>query len=313
VADQISLSVDAAGQGLLSGLNGQKPVAPAWFEWALAQAPEARMIQVDGCAIETLAWGERGKPGLLLLHGNGAHAHWYSFLAPFFADRFRVATLSWSGMGNSGWRKTYTNAGFVAEALAAAEATGLFEAPVKPIIAAHSFGGYMGLNCAAAFGARLAGLIVMDSPIEPPGMEWDGPPQRSRPNRVYAQFEEALQRFRLAPPQPCETLFAIDHIARHSLKQVEGGWTWKFDPFLWGAYVYEDATELLRAPGCPLALQWGARSNLITPVIRDFMIATAPMDTLLAPVPEADHHLMLDQPLAWVASVNALTSALMRN
>jgi hypothetical protein len=33
----------------------------------------------------------------LLLHGNGAHADWWSFIAPYLANNFRVAAMSWSG------------------------------------------------------------------------------------------------------------------------------------------------------------------------------------------------------------------------
>ena len=37
--------------------------------------------------LEVLTWGEVGKPGLLFVHGNSAHADWWSFIAPFFAER----------------------------------------------------------------------------------------------------------------------------------------------------------------------------------------------------------------------------------
>ncbi len=69
--------------------------------------PSAQFIDVRGAAIETLAWGERGKPGLLFMHGNGACADWWSFIAPHFADTHRIAAFSMSGMGGSGWRDRY--------------------------------------------------------------------------------------------------------------------------------------------------------------------------------------------------------------
>ena len=47
-------------------------------------------------------WGREGAPGLLLLHGNGAHADWWSFIAPYLANDFRVAAMSWSGYGRLG-------------------------------------------------------------------------------------------------------------------------------------------------------------------------------------------------------------------
>ena len=48
-------------------------------------------------------------------NGNGAHADWWSFIAPFFAAHYRVAALSWSGMGGSDWREHYTLEAFVDE------------------------------------------------------------------------------------------------------------------------------------------------------------------------------------------------------
>jgi pimeloyl-ACP methyl ester carboxylesterase len=265
--DVASLSVDGP-QGLLSHLAGEPPTPPSWFARALEHAPERRRIVVDGAGLELLTWGGLGKPGLLLLHGNGAHADWWSFLAPMLADHYRVAALTWSGMGGSDWRDSYSFAGFRAEMLAAIEAGGLEAGGEKPLVAAHSFGGFIAMYAAATLGARFKGVALIDAAVAPPEAPQDGPPARFRPNRVYSTFDQALGRFRLAPPQPCENLFAIDHIARLSIKPTEGGFTWKFDPFLWRNFADDDAAAMLANPQCPIALVWGARSNLMTPASR---------------------------------------------
>src|SRR6187431_2773691 len=119
---------------LLAQFRGAKPPAPQWFDEAIAHTPERTFVDVRGAAIETLAWGERGKPGLLFLHGNGASADWWSFIAPFFAATHRVAAFSLSGMGGSGWRDRYSYDLYIDEAFAVADATGLFAAPAKPIV-----------------------------------------------------------------------------------------------------------------------------------------------------------------------------------
>ena len=122
---------------ILAPFHGERPPAPAWFDEALAHhRPERSFVEVEGAQIEMLTWGERGKPGLLFLHGNGAHADWWSFIVPFFAAEFRCAAISWSGMGRSGWRDAYSIDQFGREALACAEAAGLFEAREKPIVIA---------------------------------------------------------------------------------------------------------------------------------------------------------------------------------
>ncbi|HTM76931.1 MAG TPA: alpha/beta hydrolase, partial [Devosia sp.] len=99
---------------------------PAWFEEALAAEPETSFVTVDGVAIEMLTWGPRGAPGLMLVPGHGANAHWWAFIAPFFAGQFRVASISLSGMGRSGWRESYTASSYVQEVAAVAQAAGLY-------------------------------------------------------------------------------------------------------------------------------------------------------------------------------------------
>ena len=133
-AQQASFNLDI--KPILEPYHGDRPPAPPWFEHAIGRRPDRSMVEVDGAGIELLTWGERGKPGLLFLHGNGAHADWWSFIAPFFAADFRCAAISWSGMGRSAWRERYSIEGFGEEALAGANAAGLFDAREKPIFIA---------------------------------------------------------------------------------------------------------------------------------------------------------------------------------
>ena len=291
----------------LAPFGGQVPPAPAWFEAAVAQTPECSALAVEGADIELLTWGRVGKPGLLFLHGNGAHADWWSFIAPFFANDWRVAAISWSGMGGSDWRSAYSAELFATEIFAAVEAAGLEAGGVKPMVVGHSFGGFPTLYCAARHPERLRGAIMVDSSIQPPEKRWKGPPPRSGlGNRVYPTLEEALARFRLAPPQPCENLYIADFIARRSLKEVEGGWTWKFDPELWHNFRMPDLGLLLPEIACPAALMWGERSNLMHAETLDYMVEQMPAHVRRLAIPDADHHVMIDQPLAFVAGLRGL-------
>ena len=290
----------------LARFNGEQPPAPAWFERALEKAPQRRLIDVDGGAVELLTWGEVGKPGLVFLHGNGAHADWWSFIAPFFADDYRIAAISWSGMGESGWREAYSRDVCVAEILAAIDAAELEAGGVKPILVAHSFGGYQAMHCAGPFADRIRAAVIVDSAIHPPEKRWNGPPPRTQPNRVYPTLTEALARFRLAPPQPCENLYIADYIARRSLKEVEGGWTWKFDPFFWTHFDREDLGEVLPRIKAPVAFMWGDRSGLVDDEALDYMAKVVPADAPRILIPDSDHHVMIDQPLAFVAALRGL-------
>lgn len=289
----------------LAPFNGEVPPAPAWFDAALADKPDRSTFDFEGAEIELLTWGEVGKPGLLLLHGNGASADWWTFIAPWFAKDYRVAAFSWSGMGRSDWREKYTAEQFAQESFAAAEAAGLYAAG-KPVFVAHSFGGFPTMLAASKYGDRLGAVVLVDSMVRPPELEWRGPPKRVSPNRVYPTLTEALGRFRLAPPQGCENPYIADWIARNALKEVEGGWTWRFDPFMWSSFMMEDRGPLLANITCPVAMMWGDRSRLAEPHILDYMRGLLPPGSPQIAIPDADHHVMIDQPLAFVGALRGL-------
>ncbi len=290
----------------LADFGGQVPPAPAWFETTVAELPEMARVVVEGAGIETLTWGQRGRPGLLFLHGNGAHAGWWRFIAPFFAAEYRVTALSWSGMGSSDHREKYDVRSFVAEMFAVGEATGLFDAG-PPLVVAHSFGGFPMMAAASHYGERLRGAVIVDTPFRGVGEEGGRPPNATmRPHRIYPTLTEALARFRFAPAQGCENPYIADRIARDSLVEVDGGWTWRFDPFLWSRFEVGDARELLRALQCPVALIWGEQSLLMQPDRVAAMRAALPAGSPAIGIPGAEHHVMVDQPLAFVTALRGL-------
>ena len=303
----------------LAAFAGARPPAPDWFRRSLAVEPERASVEVGGARVETLAWGRRGAPGLLLMHGSGAHADWWSPLAPFFAEHFRVAAFSWSGMGGSDWRDAYTLELFEDEALTAARACGLYEDGAKPVAVGHSFGGRVTIALGARHADSFKSVVIVDPPVFAPETlaerEKNRGPRRLHAHRVYSSFEAAMARFRFAPMQPCSELYYADFIARTSLqpasREEDGGegWTWKFDPFLWRKFHLESPKPMLGALACPAALIRGGRSNLMRPVDADYMMSLMPPGSPRIDIPDADHHVMADQPLAFVAALRGLLAA----
>ncbi len=312
-------SVVAKPQSMLAQFNGQRPPAPAWFDRAIAVEPERSQVTVAGANIEVLAWGRRGAPGLLLLHGGMAHAHWWSFIAPFFAATHRVVAPSWSGMGGSDWRPAYRIDTYVDEMMAVGDATGLFDGQSKPLVLAHSFGGFPTMRCARSYGEKFAGMMILDSPVLSPEQRRrrnerrkDEPPPRD--TRIYASEAEALSRFRFSPNQPCDNFHIVDFIARTSLRLVTApdgamGWTWKFDPFMWSRLDRSEGAEDLTHARCRMATLWGGQSSLFQPDVIAYVRSVAPPGTLFIEIPEAHHHVMADQPLALVAAVRSVIAA----
>jgi pimeloyl-ACP methyl ester carboxylesterase len=293
-------------EGPLAPLDGERPAAPAWFEHAVAQTPESKFVTVDGAKIHYLRWGDRSRPGLLLVHGNAAHAYWWSFIAPFLARDYNVAAMDLSGMGDSDWRASYSMEIFVQEQLAVCEDAGMFAPSEPPIIVAHSFGGFVTILTRALYGDRLAGTVIVDSPVNPQGRP-GGPPRREfRPANVYPTMAAALARFRLMPPQTAENLYLVDWVARHSLKKVEGGYSWKFDPHIWQDFSIGDTAARLRDGCCRIAIFRGENSVLLPPEIGEYMFNLLGRASPIVEIPQAQHHVMLDQPLALVAALRAL-------
>ncbi len=289
----------------LAQFGGAVPPSPPWFSTALAQLPERHDVVVDGSAVELLTWGEVGRPGLLLLHGNGAHADWWSFIAPFFAADYRVAALSWSGMGGSAHRGHYDLAGFVAQIFACSEAAGLFASAVKPVIVGHSFGGLPMMAAAASAGERIKAAIIVDTPFRQMG-KGRPPNATDRPHKVYPTLAEGLARFRFAPLQDCANPYIVDHIARGSLTEVPGGWRWRFDPYLWSRFDFGTPSDWLSKPACPVALIWGERSAILPPEMARDLRGLLPPGSPAFGIPDAAHHVMADQPLAFVAALRGL-------
>ena len=293
---------------LLARYRGAKPEAPAWFDAAVSTTYDEHFVDIDGVRIRYQSYGDASRPGLLLCHGNGAHAHWYDFISPAFAEAYHVVVMSFSGMGDSGWRDSYSFDRFSDEQIAVCEDAGLFKHGHKPIIVAHSFGGFITMNTASKHADKFAGVMIVDSGIRPPEDDWDGPPVRSTRNRVYPTLEAGLARFRLAPPQPCENHYIVDYIARHSLKQVENdagqtGWTWKFDPAVFVRFEFDKmSTNMLQDIGCRVAMMRGEESVLVSDRIWDYMRGLRENMDMVS-IPEAQHHVMLDQPLAFIQAV----------
>lgn len=276
---------------------------PHWFSDAVDAPCEDRFVEVQGCRIHYLRWGEQGRPGVVMVHGGAAHAHWWSFIAPLLVPEYRVVALDLSGHGDSGWRSEYPRELWAEEIMAVADDAGLSE----PILVGHSMGGFVCIATAARHGARLAGIVVLDSPVRRPDPESEEGARGKafRNPKLYPDPETALAHYRLVPEQPCENRFAVDHIARHSLRRAEGGYTWKFDPAVFRRFSPRAAHEILPEVGCRVAL-FRAEFGLVTPDIGAYMYELLDRNAPVVEIPQAYHHMMLDQPLALVSALRAI-------
>jgi len=281
---------------------------PDWFRDALARGPRERRIPVKGTDIEVLEWGDGPGPGVLLMHGHGAHADWWRPIAPYLVEAAgRVVAFSCSGMGGSGWRAAYDMETFGEEVSAIGLSTGLIGAGRKPFLIAHSFGCLPTMIAAQRHAEAIAGVALIDMYLPVPGRVAARPQPRKA--RRYETLEQALGRFRLSPEQDCPNPFLVDYVAHRTLRHVGGSdphWTWCTDPAATIQVVHDEHRARLASLEVPLTILRGECSRLVDRDVAAFARTIAPPGTRFVDIPEADHHVLLDQPLALAAALRTL-------
>jgi pimeloyl-ACP methyl ester carboxylesterase len=220
------------------------------------------------------------------------------------ATELLVIALDLSGHGHSDRRTQYSVQRWSAEVLTVARAV----SSSPPILVGHSMGGIVAAQTAVEHGAALAAAFMLDAPLWPNAPAPEHPLLiRSGPPRTYPTREAAVERFRLVPPQASLCPWYVDHIARHSLSATEDGWTWSFDSAIFdpsgGPGSIERYEGQLEESRCPMVMIMGERSYLVAD-------CTPPSfaDIPVIHIPDAGHHLMLDQPVALVSVLRGLLS-----
>lgn len=278
--------------------------APRWFRDAVADEPLTRSVEVDGAKVHYLEWGNIGDPGLVFVHGGAAHARWWTHLAPLFTHHYHVVALDLTGHGDSDRRTTYSHALWAAEVMGVSEHAGF---PGPPVVVGHSLGGLVTIQTAATYGDALAGAVIVDSPVRRPDPETEeGRGGRAfRAPGVYPDLDTALEHFHLIPPQPDPDPWIKDLVARHSLHETPDGWTWKFDPDLF-THTMVPMNEQLASVQCRVAVLRGEHSVVVPEGTAAYMYELMGRVSPVVTIPEAHHHLILDQPLSFVSALRTL-------
>ena len=140
---------------------------PQWFRDALDKAPQDHFVAYQQTKLHYRQW--RGpsadKPNIVLVHGGGAHARWYDFIAPLLTPYYNAISLDLPGMGDSGWLQEY-NREIMAEAVINMIRDVGFK--TKPAIIGHSMGGMVSLMTSHLFPNELAALMMCDYYVRPP-------------------------------------------------------------------------------------------------------------------------------------------------
>jgi|SRR5450631_857768 pimeloyl-ACP methyl ester carboxylesterase len=295
-----------AGVAVLTPEVKIAPVADDWVQRMIDKPGRSGHLKTGGHLTHYLEWGDPSNARvLLLLHGFRGHAHWWDFIAPWFAHDYRVIAIDFAGMGDSSPKPAYTRASFVAEVHAAFEMIG----SKTVTLVGHSFGGRIAVLAAHQYPQLLERALIIDSNI---GFADQSVRHHfaSHPKKVYPDLKTACDRFRFVPDEPPILPRIMQHLAVHSIKRQGDGFVWKYDDALlsninWGQVA---EGELLKEMDLPMDFIAGEFSAVVPPDLAIRIGKALHNGRGPIVIPSAYHHVPVDQPLALVAAMRGLLS-----
>ena len=264
----------------------------------------SRRFDVNGLSLHALEWPAPGAPGLCFLHGGSAHSHWFDAVIAPFIGRYHVLSLDQRGHCASTWPSppAYATEDFVGDLVSVMKAIGW----EKMNLVGHSMGGANSMGLASWHPERVERLVIVDSrpsiPAERLGMMHERGKRALLTPRRHPTPESAVASFRLLPRETVAAPELLAHVARAGIAEREGGWSYRFDPAANGSRRPHDMWPHLSKITAPTLIVRAGRSPVLTPEMAEKMLGLIP-DVRLVEVPDAYHHVTLDQPERFVRAV----------
>lgn len=258
-------------------------------------------VEVAGLKLRLQDYGTAGRPPMLCLHGGAANAHWYDFVASGFTADYHVRALDFRGHGDSAWDPAdppdYTYERHAADVHELTQKLDLRDF----VLIAHSMGGMISSVYASTYPGRLKALIVVDSNLtmtherianyREVGM---------REGRQYATQQEFIDAYRVRPPGGTASKEVIRYIAQRAGRRFDDGmWRHKVDRKVYANRQFVDSYPLWDRIKVPALLMKAALSERMSPEALAEVTSRAPQ-VKVATVPDAEHHITLDNPQGFV-------------
>lgn len=274
---------------------------------ALAE-PTNRYFEVEGLKLHYLDWGGDPRKGtFVLLHGGGAHAHWWDYVAPELTAHGHVVALDFRGHGRSQWARPphYGPPAYVEDVRALIE-----HLDTRVFLIGHSMGGAVAQWCAVLFGEKLRALIVVDSPHGPPPLlrrlQWRWRRRARGGTRPELRSADDIKRkFRLSPPGTYLTKAQLDELALKGAEQLpNGSWAFRFDPETraWRKTGARMTRPKLKHLNLPTLILRGEESSLVSRG-HALRMKRKVKGSVHKEIPRAFHHVPLDNPEATAAAI----------
>jgi pimeloyl-ACP methyl ester carboxylesterase len=254
----------------------------------------------------------------LLVHGNGAHANWWDFIAPALTEQHCVLALHLSGMGNSGQREEYSLDSYANDVISVARHAG-YTRDIS--LVGHSLGGVIAIRTTQLYANCIKGLVVVDSPLVKLMENAEGLRQRHlpdddknlprsyKPREYYADYAAVRQRFRLIPEQPCHNEFIVDYIAQFSIGKFAKGWGWKFDPKILSSFSAKNRLVNPTQFSANFAFIYGEQSDMVSAEDVEKLKKLFRQRGPILGIADAYHHILLDQPQELIVKIREVLSS----
>jgi pimeloyl-ACP methyl ester carboxylesterase len=254
--------------------------------------------------LHCVIWGREQDPPVLLVHGNGAHAHWWDPLVPLLVRGRRLIALDLRGHGESGRPReiAYRLADYERDFIALLDA--LAPGPV-PIIA-HSMGARAAIWLAARHPERVHGLALIDTTLSGLDSEqveaFRSKIRDRRDGPAYPSYAAAIAAYRLVPEEPGVPDAVMRDVAHHAIvERPRGQWSVRFDRgVLLGDGAGEVFGELARVR-CPVRIAYARLAERLPG--HEIETLRARLPGLRVDALDGGHHLFLARPgptAAWL-------------
>ena len=271
------------------------------------ESARTRFVVVGGLKLHFLEWGTIGRPTVCFLHGGSAHAHWFDQVTPAFADRYHLIALDQRGHGESQWAEppAYGTENFASDLIGFFDSLSL----ERVALVGHSMGGHNSMSFAAWHPDRVSALVIVDSRPTIPADRLDRLRRRGeRTLRPYPSQEAAAQLFRLIPRETNADPSLLAHLGASGVVQRDGAWFYRFDPASNSGRRPVDAWTLLDRITAPTLIARGELSPVLPRDMADKLLASIRGATLVE-IPASYHHLVLDNPTAFVRELDRFLTA----
>jgi pimeloyl-ACP methyl ester carboxylesterase len=267
-------------------------------------------VDVNGLRLSFLEWEAPGRPVVCFLHGGSAHAHWFDRVTPALVGRFHMIALDQRGHGESEWARppAYATENFAADLLGVLDAFGWR----RVALVGHSMGGHNAMSFSAWHPDRVSALVIVDSRPSIPVDRLDRLRTRGMVTlRPYPTREAAAASFRLLPRETVADPALLAHLGRSGVVERNGQWVYRFDPASNGQRQPVDAWALVDRITAPTLVVRGELSLNFTREMADKLRAAIP-GAAYTEISGSYHHLVLDNPTAFVQAVDPFLTTTLR-